>query len=200
MKKLRWVVLGFLLVGIALAPFFLRSFVEAHVILPLAHLLWQLDLIYHAIPQELIWAVVLATLISITLGSFVWKRNTENIRARAGHRRRGEVEQLSFWIKRRAGSNYSQWQIANLLANIALDILQQRSGAPLRDPRLEGPGWQPPPEIQEYLTTALKTSFADYPRPGLFSSQPSTPFSREVEPVVAYLESLLENSNDHHHS
>ena len=200
MSRPRLILLAAALTGIALLALFLRDFVQTVVIPSLARLFWQAGLVYRAIPQVAIWAVLLAVLVSLTAGSFIGRTRREYPGRSFRYQRLGEIQQMAFWLKRSRRSRYSQWQIASRLANIALDILQRRTGTKERGRQLEGLGWQPPADVQEYLSTGLRTTFADYPGSGPFSPQPHTPFDRDIEPVVAYLESLLEDEHDHQHS
>jgi len=112
----------------------------------------------------------------------------------------GEVQQVSFWLTRSRRGIFSRWHVANLLANIALDILSRRTSTGRGGLHLAGPGWDPPAGVQGYLEAGLRTTYADYPRPGLFSNEPQTPFDSDPEPIVDYLESLLEDDHDHQHS
>jgi hypothetical protein len=183
-----------------LLAFLLRRFVEEFILLPLARLFWLAGMLYHAIPQLVYWVLALAILISLTIGSFAIRSPGEQRRRRTGYFRYGEIQQLSFWFTRSRRSLYSKWHLANLLANTALDILQRRSGSGLRPGRLEGPGWNPPREVQEYLSAALTAKYSDFAGRGFFSRRPHTPFDRDIEPVIAYLESFLEDAHDHQHS
>ncbi len=189
-------VLG-VLVGAAALAFFLRGLISEFLILPLARLYWAVLVAYRTIPQFVVWVILLGLLVFLTIGSFSLPASERTRERRSGYIRRGEVEQLAFWLKSGRPGSYSRWQVAHILAVVALDILRQRSAPGRGGQKLEGPGWNPPPDVQEYLQTALTTTYADYPRPGLFSRRPPTPFDRDPEPVIAYLESFLENNHEH---
>jgi hypothetical protein len=145
LNQRRLILLAVALAGTALLAFFLRSFIQDLVILPLAHFFWQAGLVYRAIPQIAIWVILLAVLISLTIGGFIASGSDRQPRRSTGYLRFGE-------------------------------------------------------DVQAYLSAALKTSFADYPRRGFFSAQPRTPFDRDIEPVIDYLESLMEDEHGHQHS
>jgi hypothetical protein len=187
------------LAGIILLTFLLHGIVEEFILLPLAHLLWLAGMLYRAIPQLVYWAILLAVLVSLTMSSFAIRLSSDQHRDRSGYFRYGEIQQLSFWLRRSRRSLYSKWHVANLLANTALDIIQRRSGTGQRGNRLEGPGWDPPAQVQEYLSAALTSTYSDYTRRGFFSRRQPTPFDCDIGPVVAYLESFLEDEHEHQH-
>jgi len=56
--------------------------------------------------------------------------------------------------------------------------------------------------VRAYLQAGLETSFSDYPMAGGlpllggFASVPPTPFDGDIDPVINYLEALMENEDD----
>jgi len=190
--------LALLLASIGLAAvlaYVLRGVIQAYVILPAARLFWRLRVDYLSIPQIVFWVLLVVALIVVTVDSFRLRESREQRSRRLRPTRPGELQQLVFWLQRSQRGVYSQWYLANTLANLALDILQQRSGEMKRGQRLEGPGWAPPENVQKYLETALRTTYADYPRRSLFAPRRSTPLDGDLDAVVAYLESLLEEKH-----
>jgi len=63
---------------------------------------------------------------------------------------------------------------------------------------LKGPGWNPPPAVQKYLETALRTSYADFAKRS--ASEPESSLDTDINLVIEYLESLVESEHDHSHS
>jgi hypothetical protein len=186
--------------GVLVLAFLLRAAVYEGVILPLAQLFWWLRVLYRAVPQVVYWVILIVVLVYLVISTFALHLPEIQRSGNSGGLRVGKVQQVSFWLTRSRRGIFSRWQVANLLANIALDILSSRSSSGRRGLRLAGAGWDPPPQVQGYLETALKTTYADYPRPGVFSGEPHTPLDSDPEPIVDYLESLMEDGHDHQHS
>jgi len=180
--------------------FLLRATVYQWVILPLAQLIWWLGVLYRAIPQIVLWVILLVYLMVVSLRTLVvhWPDIQSDRSSRA--LRMGDVQQVSFWLSRGRSGVFSRWHVANLLANIALDILSSRTSSGRAGSRLAGPGWDPPADVQRFLEAGLKTTYADYPLRRPFSDNPRTPFDSDPALIVDYLESLLENDHDHQHS
>jgi hypothetical protein len=200
MNRRQVLVLFASLSAVILLAYLLRGIIWDHVILPLAEMFWQVRIVYHTLPQIIDWVILLVVLVLVTWGSF-------SLRPLAGWRpeepvypRSGDIQQLAVWLERRWRGVYSRWHIANTLANIALDMLRQRTGVEKREQKLTGPGWNPPAEVQAYLEAGLRTPYMDYRRRGIFSPRPRTPLDSDLEAVVGYLESLVENEHEHQHS
>lgn len=184
-------------VGVLLLAYLLRTAVYEWVILPLAQLFWWLRAFYRAIPQVVYWVILVVALIYLLISTVVahlpeiqGPRNSRGFRI-------GEVQQVSFWLTHSRRGIFSRWRVANLLGNIALEILSSRSDVGRHGQRLSGPGWDPPREVQDYLEAALTTNYADYPRRGVFSREPHTPFDSNPGQIVDYLETFLEDNHDH---
>lgn len=185
---------------VLLLAFLLRAAVFEWIILPLAQLFWWLRVLYRAIPQLVYWVILVVVLIYLTISTFVVHLPEIQKTRHSGGFRIGEVQQVSFWLTRSRRGIFSRWHLANLLANLALDILSRRTSTGKSGLRLAGPGWDPPAQVQGYLEAGLTTTYADYPRPGIFSNEPHTPLDADPEPIVDYLESLLEDDHGHQHS
>jgi hypothetical protein len=184
------------LVGVVLLAFPLRSIVYQWVILPLAQLIWWLGVFYRAIPQIVLWVILLVFLGVFSLRFFVVHWPELHPSRRISEFRMGEVQQVSFWLTRGRRGIFSRWHVANLLANLALDILSGRAGTGRIAARLSGPMWNPPEEVQRFLEAGLTTTYADYPRTRRFSSEHPTPLDSDPAQAVDYLESLLEGEHD----
>jgi hypothetical protein len=110
----------------------------------------------------------------------------------------GSIREISFWIQRCNSGVFPKWHVAHLLAELALDILDRRRTRQKNTKLLTDPDWVPPAGVKNYLEAALTTNYTDYPRPKRFMPVPSTPFDQDLEPVLDYLESLLESEHDNH--
>ena len=185
------------IVGILLLLAFpLRDAVFRIVIVPLAYLFWILGLVYRAVHQAIWWAVALLFVLFLLSRSLLPKFT---IRERFRLKKKpvvGQVESLTVWLKKTERGTYFKWLIANRLGKIANQILANRSTRKQRsffDP-LTGPDWMPDPRVQSYLEAGLQGSFADYPQKGrFFSRRVQTPMDHDINDVVQYLESQVEN-------
>ncbi len=184
------------LAGLIVLAFLLSGLVKSVIILPAARLFWWLTGYYHALPQSAYWVMALiiaAFLIFISLRLPVLESHRKDARLRSLP---GPVKDISFWIQRSKTGLYPRWHIARLLAEMALELLDLRGN---RDPHVlqpMGPDGSPPEGVRKYIDAALTTNFTDYPRPKRFRSLPPTPFDGDLEPVVRYLESLVESEHD----
>jgi len=190
--------LAFMGIGIIalLLAFPLRDAVFRTVVVPLAYLFWILELAYHAVHQSIWWLVVLLLVLFLLSRSLLPKLK---VRERFRLKKKpvvGQVENLATWLKKTERGTYFKWLVANRLGKIANQILANRSTSKQRsffDP-LTGPDWMPDASVQAYLEAGLHGSFADYPQTGrFFSSRMQTPMDHEINDVVQYLESQVEN-------
>jgi hypothetical protein len=197
MKSRIFILLTPLVIVVALLAYILRDLVQDWVIIPIAKFFWVVKGYYGAFPQAAYWvfALVVAAVIAI-LGLHLpnLERPTSKEKWRPSP---GSVREMSFWIQRARGGFFPKWHTAHLLGELALDILDRRGIHDKNTRQLSGPDWNPPSDVKKYLDAALTTNYTDYPKPGRFSSAPPTPFDQDLEPVLKYLESLLENENDH---
>jgi hypothetical protein len=185
------------LVGVALLAFLLRGAVREWVILPLARFFWLVRGYYGAFPQAEYWLVALA--VAVVVAFFALRLPQWEIRRHQeqGSSMPGSVREMAFWIKRSSGGIYPKWHVAHLLAELALDILDRR-GTHQKGARLvDEPDWNPPLEVKKYLDAGLFTSSSQFKRPRRYGPPMATPFDQDLEPVIQYLESLLESENDH---
>lgn len=189
---------GIFVIALLLA-FPLRKAVYETIIVPVAYALWVLGLFYRSVDQFIWWLIALFIVLVILLRSL---RMTGRIREGRQSKNKpvfGQVEGLSIWMKRTGRGTYFKWLIANRLGKIAHEILLQRMGGKPRsffDP-LAGPDWTPEADVQAYLESGLKGSFADYPQRRRFFSKPApTPLDRDVNDVIEFLESQVGNQPD----
>jgi hypothetical protein len=197
MKLKQWIFLGLGLIAAGLLAFPLRNMIQTTVILPLAKLIWLVKGYYKASSQAVYWIVALVVAGMIAVLS-VRIPDWEDWRGR--HEKKplpGPVEELAFWLQKDRSGIFPKWYVARLLADLALNLLDRKS-TERAERQLAGTGWNPPSEVQNYLEAALKTSYTEYQRTGRAGKQSPTPFDLNLEPVIEYLESMLENENDHH--
>jgi hypothetical protein len=198
MKRRQLILYGGLLLAAGVLALSFAGSVREFIILPLAYYVWQLGRFYRAVPQQLYWAAlivavfyfVVITLYDISLGSESGRKDPPH---------RGPVESLSRALDQRQRGVYFKWQIANMLAEIAMNILNYQERL-LPGRKLLGRTRNLPPEVEKYLDAGVNTTFADYPAPNRFRRSPSTPFDVDLDLVVGYLESELEmDEHDDHH-
>ena len=178
----------------------LRPLVQDYIIMPVMVFIWALSVLYRSIPQAAFWIPLLALLILMTIGSFYTGSGKNKRPDEAGTSQAGMIQRMAVWIEESRHGVYFKWRLARLLAELAQGILVRRLGHGLSMGELYGHEWDPPPDVQDYLQSALKTTYADYPRSNPILPPPRTPFDRPLEPVIEYLESQMENEHESQHS
>jgi hypothetical protein len=196
-RQVLWLALG-ISAALVLAVF-LRSLVQTYIILPFTKFLWTLVILYHFFPQVDYWFLLIGVLVVITVASLSASRPGGKKKDGRDFHKWGNVERIAFWIERSKRSTYSKWHVARMLAETGLRILEYRERRRIPDRKLEGKDWDPPAPIQDYLQTALKTTYGDYSRRSSFFSRPKTPLDQDLEAVVEFLESKLEDGHEHPH-
>lgn len=196
MKSRQYFFIISVLIVVAALAFLLRGVVQDWIIIPLARFFWLVKGYYGAFSQDVYWvvALVIAAVIAI-LGLRLpdWERPPQH---EGWKPLPGSVREMNFWLQRSKDGVFPKWHIAHLLGELALDILDRRGARPKNTPMLTGPHSTPPVDVKNYLDAALTTNYTDYPKPKRFGPLPPTPFDQDLEPVIEYLESLLENEND----
>lgn len=200
MKDKRGALLLLLLMLAALLAFLLRNVFSTFVIAPAAKLLFVVRGYYGAIAQENYWPIVLVFVAAIGFFSLRSLDVDLDFAKSKKTNLRGEVYNLAFWLesltgrpqfarRRRQDDSYSHWFVARYLANLAVDILNSREASEDRESRLQGPGWSPPANIQDYLEIGLRTNPVKFKQ--MFNaSQLTIP---DAEEVIRYLESYVES-------
>jgi hypothetical protein len=184
------------LIAVGLIAFFLREVVQDWVVIPLARLFWLIKGYYGAFPQATYWGIALIVAAVLVL---LWLRLPDFERPHQPEQWKpspGSVREMAFWIQRSKEGIFPKWHLAHLLAELALDILNRRRTRQKDAGFLDDPDWSPPPNVKKYLDAVLSTNYTDYPRQTRFRQDPPTPFDQDLDPVVEYLESLLEIEND----
>ena len=195
----RWlVVLGAIVIAAWLA-YQLRGVVNQLIIVPLAYLLWLLNLLYLSLDQGIWWIIVLLVVLIILgqslLPELQWAKKLIPFTRPA----RGNVESLARAIQKSDEGIYFKWLVANRLGRLAYQILLQHEHGKPRSvfAPLVGETWDAPVGVQRYLEKGLHGSFADFPNShrNYFAPPQKTPLDHDVGDVVGFLESKLENPN-----
>ena len=191
-----YTVLG--LAGVTLLAWLLRGAAQTLIIVPLARFAWLVKGYYGAFPQAAYWVIAL---IAAGILSFFTLRLPEI--GKSQHDKGwtplpGPVRDLSFWIQRSRDGIFPKWHVAHLLAGLALEILNKQGMREKTGRQIKDPDWIPPAEVGKYINAGLSNNFTDIQRPRRFGRQPATPFDQDLEPIIEYLESLLENDHDPH--
>jgi len=190
----RWLTV-FVVAAALVISFLLRDAIQRNVILPLAYLWWLLKLYYRAIPQLILW-VLLVLAVFVSMFRLI---PIKNLFRRTLKREQkpavGPIENVSLWIKKSPGGIYYKWLIANRLGKVARELLDQREGRIRKGfTRLSGRDWNPLDEVDAYLETGLNGSFADFPQPRWWAKP--TPLDVDPQQVIDYLENEMETSHD----
>lgn len=189
MIRTRWPFLVSILVISGLFGYLLRDVIYQTIIIPLAYLLWVLNFYYSALPQWLVWVIVLTLLFLATIWNLIPdvrpSRRAEMVR----HRLQGEVEALTAWIAKSSQGNYFKWQLANRMGRIA-HRLEELAGPGGRDPSADQ-------DVERYLDAGLNYSFVDFPtvRNALARGR-RTALDLDPRRAADYLESQMENTSE----
>lgn len=195
-RNLIWI--GIFAIALLIA-FPLRDAVYEAVIIPAAYVWWMLGLLYRSVDQSIWWFLALfLVLVALSRSLLPLGRFRERMRLKP-RPVVGQVEALSVWVKRTERGIYFKWLIANRLGKVAHEVLTMRRGGKTRsffDP-LTGPDWAPEENVQAYLESGLKGSFADYPQGRRFFSKPEpTPLDQDMVEVIEFLEEQVSNQHD----
>lgn len=186
----RWrlpiIIAVFLLLGIL--AILLQDVIRRVIIVPVAYLLWVLKYYYSTIPQVFIW-ILLPIVIVQLLSSFISRGFI------AGRKQfllqtsnSGSVENMVEWLTKSRGGNFFKWRVANRLGKIARELV----------PANPGSGKSPSGNVKRYLEAGLNESFVDYPLRSWFKpGKKQNPFDSDLNEVILYLESLLEEKHEH---
>jgi hypothetical protein len=191
---------GMALLAALVMAFLLRDVVEQMIIRPAMYLFWVVSVYYHYIPQPVLWLLLVVVMIYLSLGRLARKFEPPALRPKRSSFVQGPVDELAQKIERKEGGIYFKWQIAHFLGQIAMEMQELRLHT--RSRNLEFNGGTARPQVRLYLDAGLNTSFSDYPIPGGLpvpgksKSTSSTPFDGDINPVIDYLESEMENDDD----
>jgi len=198
MWRRRLAIMGVIVIA-ALLAFPLRPFVNQMIVLPLAYILWLLNILYLSLNQAVWWIGVAVIVLLILSKSILPEIKPSRILVPAFKQPdRGSVESLAAAIKKSHRGIYLKWLVANRLGKLAYQILLQREHGKPRSifAPLTGEGWEAAPEVQQYLESGLHGSFADFPgtRRRYFAPPEKTPLDHDLTDVVEFLESRIESN------
>ena len=190
---------GLILAGIlliaALLAFLLRETIYEIIVIPVAYVAWNLNLLYRSFSQGTWWSVIVFTVLFLLIFSLVPQPSFYRRVERKVRPSQGQVESLATWLHKAEKGIYFKWLVANRLGKLAYQILLQReSGRPrsVFTPLL-GVDWEPGKELQQYLETGLHGSFADFPNTSRFSAHQATPLDLDVAEAVDFLEEQVQS-------
>ncbi len=186
-------------IGILIVSILLRDLIRSTVIMPLAYIWWLLKLYYHAVPQLIVWGMLIVAVFISALRN-ISPRNPFRRKEKNGSKStKGPVEDFAQSLDKAPGGTYYKWLIANRLGNVARELLDQREGRRARGfSRLRGRDWQPPDDVGAYLESGLNGSFADFPQSHWWSKPQPTTLDTDTKQVIEYLEYEMETSHDRH--
>jgi hypothetical protein len=187
----------FFLIAAAMA-YYLQDIVRSALFLPISYMWWGINILYQSVAQLIYWILLVVGVTLMAFGSLYGKGRSKEWVEASTNPRQGPLEatarQISLTGK---GGVYYKWLIANRMGKLARSILSLRDGGvEAAVSPLEGRDWNPPDEVGAYLESGLTRTFADYPRQRRFSRPLETPFDLDLNQVIAYLESQMENHRD----
>ena len=197
MKRRRLILLGvFFLVAAGMA-YYLQDLVRSALFVPISFLWWGFNIMYQSVAQLVYWVLLVVGVTLMAFGSLYGKDRTRKLVKEETIPLRGPLETTARQISRTGYGVYYKWLIANRMGKLARSILSLRNGQADRPNRpLAGEDWNPPAEVEAYLNSGLMRTFADFPRQKRFSRPPGTPFDIDLNQVISYLESQMENQRD----
>ncbi len=188
MRRLRSPLIIGIVVASAVLGYLLRDVVYQLVVVPLAYLVWILYFYYSAIPQWILWTLLLVVLLVGVMWSLLPTGPARGTKRVPRSEPQGEVEALVVWMQKARHGNYFKWQLANRMGRIV-----RRLG------EFSGNGRAPSPDeaVEKYLDAGLNYSFVDFPTPrNRLVPASKTPLDADPKRVVDYVESLMEESSD----
>jgi hypothetical protein len=198
LQRRRWLILGGVLLIAGILAFPLRETIYQMVVIPVAFIVWRLDLVYRSFSQGIWWfAVIFLVLVMLVFSLVPPPKRRRGTQAKLKPPI-GQVEALATRLRKAEHGIYFKWLIANRLGKLAYQLLLQRENGRPRSvfAPLIGIDWEPAPELQSYLETGLHGSFADFPNTHRrFGASQATPLDFEVVEAVEFLESQVENGN-----
>lgn len=197
MKRRRLILLGiFFLVAAAMA-YFLQDLIRSALLVPVSYLWWGFNLIYKSVAQLVYWVLLVVGVALMAFGSLYGNERARERVEEENTSLKGPLETTANQISRTGKGVYYKWLIANRMGKLARSILSLRDGQfNVQNNSLTGQDWNPPAEVEAYLESGLTRTFADFPRQRRFSRPTETPFDIDLDRVISYLESQMENQRD----
>jgi hypothetical protein len=196
--KPTWKHFAFLSIGVVAGALLLQGLVQAVLITPLVNLWWRIGY-WLKFPSQYIYWLILISLV-ITAGITTLARSIRLSLVNSGKKKSAKtpVILLAEGIARtRQPNRYFKWVIARRLADVSRAVIShQENYAVYPRQTLEGRNWHPPHNIQKYLSIGLESSFQGSRHRGRRLTYNIDPiYDIDLEPVVAYLESRLEDDH-----
>lgn len=189
MTRFRLPLLGGILIASITLAFVLRDVIYQLIIVPLAYVFWLAGVYYSAVPQLLIWGVLILFLSVGVTWTLIPEVATPPRRPIQRFPIEGQVESLAICIIRGRNSNYFKWQVANRLARLVRRLSEGLMRPEDLDARVQ--------PVQQYLAAGLNQSYVDFPAPpSRFQRRTPTPLDLDPNEVVDYMESQMELSRD----
>lgn len=190
-----WLAIAGIVIGAFLLMFPLRGVVNQLIVIPLAYLLYALELWYLSLPQEVWWiAIVIVVLVLLGSSLLIEIRSPKKL-IEPKKFERGRVESLASAMRKSQNGSYFKWLVANVLGRLAYQILVQHDRGRSRSvfSPLEADGWHPSPEVRNYLEKGLHGSFTEMPAHTWrrLIRRERTVLDHDVTEVVEFLESNL---------
>lgn len=197
MNRRQWIFLGAALLVSAAMAYFLQDTIRAFLFVPVSYIWYGVTLMYQSVAQIVFWFALVVVVTLMAFGSLYGRFRPRGREAEETLPKQGPIGTVARQISRNDEGVYYKWLIANRLGNLARSILQQRSGLELTPGTgFRGQDWDPPADVEAYLESGLTRTFADFPRQRRFARPPETPFDTDLDQVVAYLESQMENHRE----
>jgi len=196
-KRRRLILLGVSFLVAAGMAYYLQDLVRSVLFEPLSYLLWGFNILYQSIAQLVYWVLLVIGVTLMAFGSLYGKGRARELVEEEKLPPKGPLEAIARQISRTNQGVYYKWLIANRMGKLARSILSLRDGqADASHGALNGRDWNPPDKVAAYLVSGLTRTFSDFPRRRWFSRPQETPFDIDLDQVVTYLESQMENQRD----
>ena len=197
MNRRQLILVGVSFLVAAGMAYYLQDLVRSVFFEPISYLWWGFNILYQSIAQLVYWILLVVGVTLMAFGSLYGKDRARELVEEEMNPPQGPLEATARHISRTGKGVYYKWLVANRMGKLARSILSLRNGqAASPNGPLEGRDWNPPDEVEVYLESGLTRTFADFPRQRRFSRPLETPFDIDLNQVIAYLESQMENHRD----
>ena len=198
MNRRQLMILGITFLVAAGMAYYLQDLVRSVFFEPISYMWWGFTILYQSVAQLVYWVLLVVGVTLMAFGSLYGKGRSKELVEETPDFRQGTLEATARQFSRTDNKGvYYKWLVANRLGKLARSILSLRNGkAEGVNGPLVGRDWNPPDEVEAYLEAGLTRTFADFPRQKLFSRPSETPFDIDLNQVIAYLESQMENHRD----
>lgn len=165
------------------------------IVVPIWYVIWIGQLLFHAIPQAILWALLFTIALVVAVRSLL-KRPQFEEKPEIEPISTGQVHALLRWIQSQEG-DYFKHRLAQHLGGLTLETLAHQRRLTLREMRPLMGSLDAPPEIRAYLQAGLTPML---PRPGGLLSRllhglglrrTTSPLDLHPETVVQFVERQL---------